>query len=101
MPFAKARAEVAIEEFDLGEMREFFADFDDLIVLLIWRNEKSSSEGIVVVLCGIADNFSQTLAIAIIDTAIGNIKCHALTEFIQAVVFVYDELDVDPASVIH
>ena len=37
LAFAEADAEIAVEEFDTGDGGEIFADFDELLVLLVGR----------------------------------------------------------------
>lgn len=39
LAFPEADAKIAVEEFDAGEGGEIFADFDELLVLLVGRYE--------------------------------------------------------------
>ena len=48
---------------------------------------------------GVADRLGEALTVAIVDAAVLDITHHIAAEFIEAVFFVNNELDVDTSSV--
>ena len=100
LTLAEADAKIAIEEFDTRESFELFTDGDELVVLLVWGDEESSSESVVAVVRGIADSLGEAFLITIVHAAVLEVTHDVLTEFVKAIFFVDDEVYVDGGGVV-
>ena len=82
LPLAETNAKIAVEKFNSAHGGEFFADFDELFVFLIGRNEQCSREIIIAMLCGVADCLGEAFAITIVGTAIWNVANNVTAKLI-------------------
>ena len=100
LPLAETRAKITIKKLYARESSKLLADRAQLIVLLIRRNQQSSSKSIIPMFSGKADSFGEALSVAIINTAVGNIGNHITAEFVETVIFVDNQLGADSGGII-
>ena len=100
LPLAEANAKVAVEKLHAVEVGGTLAGLDELLVLLVGRDEEGGGEGVEAVLLGALGRLANALGVAVIDAAVRNIRGHIAAEFVEAVIFADDKLGVDAFCVI-